>query len=189
MSAEFVKSVAKVKDSMAVFMRTHDLNSVFFKEERINWRAARGLAPNEENDGLVYHVLIGNSLEDPSANASSEFNEQRSFRSEREAKAFLLTYLTQVHAEFGTLRPGDQHTFNSAVWANNKRSFDDSTKKKSTEELAHYLNNPEPEILAAFNQAAAKIREEKAKCAKLPEGLLEDIVAQLKAKNLWHEPT
>src|SRR5262249_4196132 len=57
-SAEYVKATAISHNTMHVFMRTHDLNSIFYREEMINWRAAKNKCPGEE-DGLTYHTIVG----------------------------------------------------------------------------------------------------------------------------------
>jgi len=85
-SAEYVKVVASMRDTMHVFMRTHDLRSVFYREELVNWQKAKGKA-TEERDGLTCHILVG----------MGSLDVEEVFYSEKEAKAFLLTFLGQVN--------------------------------------------------------------------------------------------
>lgn len=143
-SAEFVKVVAKDWDTMHVFMRTHDLDSVFYTEERVNWRAAKGKRANEE-DGLTYHILIG----------MDSFKTEKVFYSEKTATQYLLRYLHQTSIEYRDrmLRTDARlnYRLRSETWVDNQRSFADSFKAKDGKQsYDDYIGDAVREAVADF---------------------------------------
>lgn len=147
-SAEYVKVVAGIRDTMHVFMRTHDLGSVFYREELVNWQKTKGKSHNEP-DGLTYHILIG----------MDSFNIEKVFHTEKDAKRYLLTFLGQIDQEFhkGMLKGLGNYRYRSEVWMDNERAFRDTFRKKSLRSYRDYLKNPLPKIIQEFCDAEKEI--------------------------------
>ena len=143
-SAEYVKIVATIRDTMHVFMRTHDLGSVFYREELVNWQKAKGKTP-EEPDGLTYHILVG----------MDSFGIEKVFKTEKKAKEYLLTFLGQIDKKFhkGMLEPGVNYRYRSEVWRDNERAFKDTFRKKNYQSYKKYINSPLPSIVRSFCEA------------------------------------
>ncbi|MEE2785704.1 MAG: hypothetical protein VX589_00060 [Myxococcota bacterium] len=148
-SAQFVINVASRWDEISVFLRTHDYDSIFFREERTNWRAAKGIADNDPNDRIVYQVLVG----------AATFEELRRFQSEQQALQFLLGFLGLAQEQFNNPKghPMQNHTYNSRVWMDNQRAFDDSIRAKSADMIDRYLCNPPADVVAAYEAAAQQL--------------------------------
>lgn len=148
-SAQYVKVTASIRDTMHVFMRTHDLDSVFYREELTNWQKAKGKTPDEP-DGMTYHVLIG----------MDSFNEERVFTTERDAKRYLLSFLGQIEEKYhkNMLKQGGNYRFNSEVWRDNERAFQDTFKKKSLEEYKEYVASPLPDVIVGFLESDAQMQ-------------------------------
>ena len=149
LSAQFVLNVASKWDEISVFLRTHDYESIFFREERTNWRTAKGIADDDPNDRIIYKVLIG----------ASTFEELRQFSHEQQALEFLLGFLGQAQEQFNNPRghAGQNHTLNSRIWMDNQRALTDTIKKKRPEMVDQYLCHPPAEVVSAYREAAQKL--------------------------------
>src|SRR6266540_1025479 len=148
LSAEYVRVAAHLTDTMHVFMRTHDLDSVLYHNEITNWQKAKGRA-RDQADGLIYHILLG----------MDSFKQEVTFYSEREAKQYLLTFLGQVENSFhqNMLEHGGNYRFKSEVWRDNERAYQDTFNKKSYRSYREYLESPRPEIVNQASEAEARI--------------------------------
>jgi hypothetical protein len=141
-SAEYVNVVAKIRNTMHVFMRTHDLDSVFYREELVNWQKAKGKKPEDE-DGLTYHILIG----------MDTFEVEKIFYSEKNAKRYLLSFLGLFNKEFSEstiLKKGTNYRFRSEVWRDNGRALQATFAKKTYESYKAYIENPLPSIIRDY---------------------------------------
>ncbi len=148
-SAEYVRAVAEVRDTMHVFMRTHDLESVFYREELVNWQKAKGKKPTEE-DGLTYHILLG----------MDSFKTEKVFYSEKLAKQYLLRFLDEIKKEYRDDMLKGRHKnyrLRSAVWADNERAYQDTFKKKTYESYRQYIEAPLIDIVDDFYSESARI--------------------------------
>jgi hypothetical protein len=148
-SAQYVKVTAHLRDTMHVFMRTHDLDSVFYREELTNWQKAKGKSPDEP-DGLTYHILIG----------MDSFKEEKVFVSEREAKRYLLSFLVQVEEKYhkNMLKQGGNFRFKSEVWRDNQRAYGNSFKNKDYADYRAYVESPLPDVVAGFLETDAQMQ-------------------------------
>jgi len=148
-SAQYVKVTASLRDTMHVFMRTHDLDSVFYREELTNWQKAKGKTPDEP-DGLTYHVLIG----------MDSFHDEKVFTIERDAKRYLLSFLGQLEDKYhkNMLKQGGNYRFKSEVWRDNERAYQDSYKNKSYDDYGAYVASPLPDVVAGFLEADAQMQ-------------------------------
>ena len=148
-SAEYVRVTAGMRDTMHVFMRTHDLDSVFYREELTNWQKAKGKSPDEP-DGLTYHVLIG----------MDSFHDEKVFTIERDAKRYLLSFLGQLEDKYhkNMLKQGGNYRFKSEVWRDNERAYQDSFKKKTYDDYGAFVESPLPDVVAGFLEADAQMQ-------------------------------
>jgi hypothetical protein len=154
-SAEYVKVAAAHRDTMHVYMRTHDLDSVFYREELVNWQKAKGKRPDEV-DGLTYHILIG----------MDSFHVEKVFSTEMDAKLFLFTFFAQMKQEFGHIAVGKEvnHRLRSEVWRDNVRAVDD-TFFKDVSKTGKFKTQEEKfqAYLDAVTQPRADLNDEKFK--------------------------
>ncbi|RKH68483.1 hypothetical protein [Corallococcus aberystwythensis] len=144
LSARYVEVAASCRDTMHVFLRTHDLESTFYGEELVNWRKAKHRQEHEP-DGLTYHVLVG----------LDSFGLEKVFLREEEAKAFLLTFLGQLQQRFeqGMLERGVNHRYRSEVWRDNARAYQDTLRKKTYASYRQYMEHPLRELVEQFSEA------------------------------------
>ncbi|NOK09071.1 hypothetical protein [Corallococcus exercitus] len=144
LSTRYVEAAASSRDTMHVFLRTHDLESTFYGEELVNWRKAKRKQEHEP-DGLTYHVLVG----------LDSFGLERVFHREEDAKAFLLTFLGQLQQRFerGMLEQGVNHRYRSEVWRDNARAYQDTLRKKTYASYRQYMEHPLRELVEQFCEA------------------------------------
>ena len=159
---------------MHVFMRTHDLGSVFYREELVNWQKAKGKSP-EERDGLTYHILVG----------MDSLDVERVFHSEKEAKAFLLAFLGLVEEMYSQnmLAQGVNHRYRSEVWKDNARAYQDTFRKKRYESYKAYIEHPLPDIVRSFCEAEASISPDASFSPQRFAGVMNELLTKVARKN------
>jgi hypothetical protein len=170
-SARYVEVAASTRDTMHVFLRTHDLESTFYCEELVNWQKAKGKSPNEP-DGLTYHVLVG----------MDSFQVEKVFHREKDAKAFLLTFLGQIQNQFekNMLKPGVNHRYRSEVWRDNERAYRDTLKKKTYESYREYMEHPLRQTVEDFCGAEQALSPDKNFDPRRFSSVMDELLTQVK---------
>ncbi|RYZ40128.1 MAG: hypothetical protein EOO71_17300 [Myxococcaceae bacterium] len=151
-SARYVEVAASCRDTMHVFLRTHDLESTFYGEELVNWRKAKRNQAHEL-DGLTYHVLVG----------MDSFGLEKVFLREQDAKEFLLTFLGQLQQRFeqDMLKQGVNHRYRSEVWRDNERAYKDTLRKKTYASYRQYMEHPLRRIVEQFSEEEQALSPDK----------------------------
>ncbi|OJT16276.1 hypothetical protein BO221_50915 [Archangium sp. Cb G35] len=172
-SARYVEFAASCRDTMHVFMRTHDLESTFYGEELVNWRKAKRKKETEP-DGLTYHVLVG----------MDSFNVEKVFVREKEAKAFLLTFLGQLQSRFerNMLEQGVNHRYRSEVWRDNERAYRDTLRKKTYESYREYMEHPLRQTVEAFHEAEQALCPDKDFNPRKFSSVMDELLRTTRAK-------
>ncbi|MCY1044533.1 hypothetical protein OV208_24650 [Corallococcus sp. bb12-1] len=173
LSARYVEVAASCRDTMHVFLRTHDLESTFYGEELVNWRKAKRNQA-QALDGLTYHVLVG----------MDSFGLERVFHREQEAKAFLLTFLGQIQQRFeqGMLEQGVNHRYRSEVWRDNERAYKDTLRKKTYESYRQYMEHPLRQLVEQFSVAEQALSPDKGFDPRKFSSVMDELLLKTRAR-------